>query len=69
MSFQRALAGAGQVPDPNRTVRAAGRNKSAVSQKGHESDITTAKLLKKISTNFTSFASTATFAGTSDTSL
>jgi hypothetical protein len=62
MSFQRALAGAGQVPDPNRTVRAAGRKKSAVSQKGHGIDATPAKSLKKISTNFTCLASTATFA-------
>jgi hypothetical protein len=46
MSFQRALTGAGQVPDPNRTVTAAGRKKSVVSQKGHGSDIATANSLK-----------------------
>jgi len=48
MSFQRALAATGgRVPQPDRSVSAAGRNKPAVGREGHRSDLATKKSLKK----------------------
>jgi hypothetical protein len=63
MSFKRVFDRAGGwVPEADRVVIAAGRQKAAVGRKGRVIDRPAAQSLKKISTHFVCVTGTKTFA-------